>query len=143
MIRLQGNWQRKIREDAGSRPPLSAALVCRRTEACFVVRDHNGQALAPRKRKKGVTELKRKSSSGDGAGYLKHRTGLTAVSFDTDTARQTDMLKCSPGTTHVVDRKSQASRIRLNFCSYMYGSCARVCQTFAPADVGGISFVSP
>jgi hypothetical protein len=32
VIRLPGNWQRKIREEEQS--------------ACFVVRDHNGQALA-------------------------------------------------------------------------------------------------
>jgi hypothetical protein len=29
-----------------SQPPLPAAMVCRRTPACFVVRDHNGQSLA-------------------------------------------------------------------------------------------------
>ena len=33
--------------DAANRTPLPAALVCRGIhEACFIVRDHNGQALA-------------------------------------------------------------------------------------------------
>jgi hypothetical protein len=29
-----------------ARSPLSYALDCRRKDACFIVRDHNGQALA-------------------------------------------------------------------------------------------------